>query len=336
MLDQVDPIDAKRDARVQAKIDAAKRVTFKEAAEQCIAANEADWKNAVHRRQWRTTLSTYAYPILGDLPVSAIDQALVLKVLHPIWQDKMVTASRLRARIKNVLDWAAATGLRTGDNPAAWDLLKHALGKTKADTKHHAAMAFGEIPAFLSQLRTEEGIAARALETAILTAVRTNELLGARWAEIDLQERVWTIPAERMKAGIEHRVPLSDRVIAILSDLPREEGNPFVFVGDQPGCSLHSRSLFIELRRLRPGFTVHGFRSSFSDWAHERASTDNFTIEMALAHKVGSAVTQAYLRSTLFEKRRMLMDAWAQYCSGDEATGKVVQLRRLEGTGPTG
>lgn len=323
MLDGEDPIEAKKAKRVAAKIEAAHRVTFKQAAERFIAANEAGWTNAVHRSQWRTTLEQYAFPVLGDIPVRNIDQALVLKALQPIWATKTVTASRVRSRIENVLSWATANGLREGDNPARWDVLKHALGKGKPAKSHHAAMPFADIPAFLTELREREGISPRGLEITVLTALRTREVTEAKWDEIDLEERVWTIPASRMKAGVEHRVPLSDRVVDILSALPREGGNEFVFVGD-PMRPLNSRSLFGVLRIMRPGVTVHGFRSSFSDWAHERASTDNFTIEMALAHKVGSAVTQAYLRSTLFQKRRALMEAWAKFCSGEGETGTVV------------
>lgn len=303
----------------------AKRVTFKQAAEKHIAANESGW-SAEHRRQWCNSLRDYVDPIFGDLPVSAIDQAFVLKALQPIWQDKYVTAARVRARIENVLDWAKANGLRTGDNPAAWSVLKHALGRARPDKTHFAAMPFGDVPAFLSQLRAEEGIAARALEITVLTALRTGEILGGRWTEIDLQERIWTIPAERMKGGIEHRVPLSDRVVDILTDLPREEGNPFVFVGDQIGRSLDTRSPFKELQRLRPNLTVHGFRSSFSDWAHERSTSDPYVIEMCLAHKVGTAVARAYRRGDLFDKRRSLMEAWSEFCCG-EVMGKVVPLR---------
>jgi integrase len=328
LQDGADPIDARRDARVQAAVEAAKRVTFKQAAERFIAANESSWTNEVHRGQWRTTLEQYAFPVLGDLPVSAIDQALVLKALQPIWQSKTVTASRVRSRIENVLDWAKANGLRAGDNPAAWSVLKHALGKAKPQKAHHPAMPFADIPAFLAELRTRGGSPARALETAILTALRTREVTEAQWDEIDLAEKVWTIPAARMKAGVEHKVPLSARVIEILSGLPREANNPYVFVGDRPRRPLHSHSMLNMLRNMGSILTVHGFRSSFSDWAHERASTDNFTIEMALAHKVGSAVTQAYLRSTLFDKRRKLMEAWSAFCSGETEAANVVQFNK--------
>ncbi|MGZ9080439.1 MAG: tyrosine-type recombinase/integrase, partial [Burkholderiales bacterium] len=299
-----------------------------QAAERFIAANESSWTNEVHRNQWQTTLETYAFPVLGDLPVSAIDQALVLKALQPIWQSKNVTASRVRSRIENVLDYAKANGWRDGDNPAAWGVLKHALGKGKPDQRHHPAMPFQDIPAFFGELRDREGNPARALEVAILTALRTREVTEAKWDEIDLNERVWTIPANRMKAGIEHKVPLSDRVVEILSGLPTEPNNPYVLVGDRPLHPLHSYSMANMLRILRRDITVHGFRSSFSDWAHERASTDNFTIEMALAHKVGNAVTQAYLRSTLFAKRRNLMEAWSAFCCGTELAGNVVQFNK--------
>lgn len=331
LQDGVDPIDARRDRRIQEQVEAAKRVTFKQAAEQFIAANEEGWTNAVHRSQWRTTLAAYVYPHIGDLPVSVIDQALVLKCLTPIWKDKTATASRIRSRIENVLDFAKANGWREGDNPAVSAVLKHVLPAGKTAKAHHAAMPYQDVPAFLGELRGQEGVIARALEFAILTAVRTGEALGATWAEIDLAEKVWVIPAERMKMDEEHRIPLSDRVVEILSALPREAGNPYVFVAARrANHPPHGRALFKLLHEMRSdqAVTVHGFRSSFTNWAHERASTDNFTIEMALAHKVGNAVTQAYLRSTLFEKRRKLMSDWSAFCSGE--TGTVVQFPKMK------
>lgn len=329
----IDPIDARKAKRIQEELEAAQRVTFKQAAERYIAAKESDWTNAVHRDQWRVTLATYAFPVLGGKPCSEIDQALVLKVLLPIWTTKTPTASRVRSRIKKVLDFAKGNGWRTGDNPAELSTLEHALIGGKTAKAHHAAMPYQDVPAFLSELRERKGVVPRALEITILTALRTNEVLGAKWNEIDFNERVWTIPAERMKGKMderrEHRVPLSPRVVAILENLPREANNPFVFVGARAGHPPHGRGLFHLLREMRSNITVHGFRSSFSDWAHERASTDNFTIEMALAHKVGNAVTQAYLRSTLFAKRRALMDAWAKFCDGEETGGNVVQFRAV-------
>jgi integrase len=326
-----DPIEAKRQRREDARREAALRVTFREAAERYIEENEASWKSPVHRAQWRQTLREYCYPKIGTMSVASIGRADVLQCLTPIWTTKNATASRLRARIENILNWAVANGYREkGENPAAWDILKHALPKVaKSAKKHHAAMPYKDLPAFMVELRTRGGVAARALEFTILTALRTGEVLNATRSEIDFEERVWTIPASRMKAEVEHKVPLAPRVLEILTDLPSEANNPYVFVGDRPLHPLHGRSLFCLLRRdLGSGLTVHGFRSSFSDWAHERASTDNFTIEMALAHKVGNAVTQAYLRSTLFAKRRNLMEAWSAFCGGETEAANVVQFNK--------
>lgn len=246
-------------------------------------------------------------------------------MLEPIWTGKPTTADRLRGRIERVLDWAKARGLREGENPARWrGHLDNLLAKQTKTKKHYAAMPFEEVPAFLAELRKQEGVGPRALEILILTGLRTAEVLEAKWDEINLEKREWIIPAERMKNGKEHKVPLTDRVLEILGTLPREDGNPFVFIGAKAGSPFYIKGLFKLMRQLRPGVTTHGFRSSFSDWAHEKTNAQTHIIEMCLAHTVGSAVERAYRRGDLFDKRRALMEAWEAFCLHPEATGKKV------------
>ena len=237
LLDGVDPLDARKAERAAKALEAARTITFEKAAQAYFDAHERGWRNAKHRAQFLSTLKTYAYPKIGKLPVAAIDTGLVLKVIEPIWQDKTETASRLRGRIESVLDWATVRGYRTGDNPARWrghlgEVLP-ARGKIQK-TSHHAALSFGDLPEFMTALSQRDGVAARGLEFTILTAARTGEVIGATWEEIDLKAKVWTIPAGRMKASKEHRVPLSDRALEILSALPRERNNPFVFIWSAP------------------------------------------------------------------------------------------------------
>jgi integrase len=269
------------------------------------------------------------------LPVAAIDTGLVLKCIEPHWATTAVTMSRVRARIESILDWATVRGYRTGDNPARWKgHLSEVLAPPRAIAKvtHHAALPFAELPSFLAALRMREGISARALEFTILTAARTGEVNGARWDEIDFDDAMWVVPAHRMKGKREHRVPLSDRALEILRDLPREHNNPFVFVGTKQGTSLSATAMSVTLARMgRNDVTVHGFRSTFRDWAAERTSIANHIIEQALAHAIGNAVERAYRRTDLFDKRRKLMDAWAKYCITPPARattdkGKVVAL----------
>lgn len=259
----------------------------------------------------------YAYPALGKLPVAAIDKALVLKAIEPIWYTKTETASRVRGRIEAVLDFAKTRGYRTGENPAAWDgNLVHALPArgTIAKVEHHAALPYPELPAFMAQLATREGIAARALEFAIAAATRTGEVIGARWPEINLDAKLWTIPAERMKARKEHRVPLSNRALQILKSLPREAD--FIFPGGRKGVPISNMAMAQLLKRMaRVDITVHGFRSTFRDWAAERTNYPNHVVEMALGHVIGDKVEAAYRRGDLFDKRRKLAEAWAMYCS---------------------
>ena len=335
--DGIDPIEARRAERQQARLDAARTITFRECAERYIAAHRAGWRNEKHAAQWEATLATYADPVMGRLSVQAIDTGLVLRVLEPIWTAKPETASRLRGRIEAVLDWAKVRGYRGGENPARWrghmDKLLPARSKVRRVT-HHPALAYAELPGFLATLREQDGIAPRALEFTVLTAARTGETIGVRWSEFDIVGKVWTIAATRMKAGKEHRVPLSERVLEILAEMkPKSDvekiGERFVFSGGKAGKPLSNMAFLMLLRRMKRGdLTTHGFRSSFSDWAAERTNFPSEVVEMALAHAVGDKVEAAYRRSDLFEKRRRLMDAWADFCAKPQAKeANVVSLR---------
>lgn len=318
LLDGIDPIEARKETRQAARLDAAKALTFRECAEKYIAAHSTGWKNAKHAGQWASTLETYAYPHFGNLPVASIDVGLVLKALEPIWNIKTETASRVRGRIESVLDWATARKYRTGENPARWrGHLDHLLPARRdvAKVKHHAALPYADVGIFVATIREMEGVTARALEFAILTAARTNEVVKARWQEVDIETRMWVIPAERMKAGREHRVPLSDRAIEILASLPRDKGSDFVFIGDKLGKPLSNMAMLMMLRRMkRDDLTVHGFRSTFRDWAAEQTMYPNEMVEMALAHAVSDKTEAAYRRGDMLEKRRRLMQDWSVFC----------------------
>jgi integrase len=339
-----DPIKTRRDARDRERLEAAKAITFKQCAAAYVQAHRAGWRNAKHAAQWDATLATYAGPIIGALPVQAIDTGLVTKVLEQevgaagdtkasLWTAKPETASRLRGRIEVILDWAKVRGYREGENPARWrghlDKLLPARAKVRK-VEHHAALPYAELPAFVAALREQEGIAARALEFAILTAARTGEAIGATWDEINWHDKLWTIAGARMKAGKEHRVPLCARGLEILAELkPAADvsiaGKQFVFTGGKAGRPLSNMAFLMLLRRMDRGdLTAHGFRSTFRDWAAERTSFPSEVAEMALAHAVGSKVEAAYRRGDLFEKRRRLMEAWAAFCStpaADAGTG---------------
>jgi integrase len=331
----IDPIEARKAHREQAVLDTAKTVTFKEAAATYIASHRAGWRNAKHAAQWTSTLTTYADPFVGALSIQAIDTALVLKVLEPIWKTKPETASRVRGRIEAILDWAKVRGLRQGENPARWrGHLNHLLPATSKVRRvtHHAALPYAELPDFISQLRAQDGVAARALEFTILTAARTGETIGAAWSEVNLSDKVWTVPADRMKAVREHRVPLSARALAILSgpEGAHHSSRGFVFPGGKAAKPLSNMAMTEVLRRLACGdITVHGFRSTFRDWAAERTSFPNEVVEMALAHAVGDKVEAAYRRGDLFEKRRRLMAEWARFCSAPKtaARDKIIPMR---------
>jgi len=336
--DGIDPIEARRLLRLQAQLEAAKAITFKQCAESYIKAHRAGWKNAKHAAQWKATLATYAEPIIGNLSVQSIDTALVLKVLEPIWTAKPETAGRVRGRIESILDWAKAREYRQGENPARWrghlDKLLPARGKVR-QVQHHAALSYAELPGFMIELREQEGIAAHALEFTILTAARTGETIFARWSELNLLDKTWTVPAERMKARREHRVPLSARALAILEEMQahRASDDAFVFSGGKPGKPLSNMAFLMLLRRMkRDDLTAHGFRSTFRDWAAERTNFPHEVAEAALAHVVGSKVEQAYRRGDMFEKRRRLMQQWATFCTTavvQEAPSNVAPMRRM-------
>jgi integrase len=315
----IDPVLAKKTAASALRAAHARAVTFQTIADQYIEAHEAGWGNPKHAAQWASTLKQYAYPDLGNLLVASIDTAAVLKVLNPIWTKKTETASRLRGRIERILDYAATQGLRDGPNPARWKgHLALTLPKPSKVQKveHHAALPVREMPGFMKRLRAVHGVGAKALEFAILTAARSGEVRGMAWAEVDLAAKVWTVPAARMKAGREHRVPLSDAAMTVLQSLPRQEGGDLVFPGTK-GQPLSDMSLTAVVRRLKVDAVPHGMRSSFRDWTAEHTHFPNEVAEMALAHVVGDKVEAAYRRGDLFEKRRQMMDAWASFLSGE-------------------
>jgi integrase len=315
LLDKIDPIEARRAHHRERLLETARGKTFRECAEGYIASHEAGWRDPRSHRQWVRSLTSYVYPRLGGLPIAAIDTALMLAALEPIWKIKPETASRVRGRIERVLDWAKVRGYRDGENPARWrghlDHLLPARNKVRR-VKHFAALPYAELPALIAKLRTQPELPARALEFLILTAARTGEVLGAHWDEID--GNVWTVPAERIKAGEPHRVPLSDRVVEILASLPREGG--FVFVGARTSAVSNPHQLKRALQRTGyDNITVHGFRSTFRDWAAETTAYPNHVVEMALAHAISNGVEKAYRRGDLFEKRRQLMQDWGEYCT---------------------
>jgi integrase len=325
-----DPLAEKRAQRARQRLDAATAMTFKDCAAAYIAAHRAGWRNPKHAAQWPATLGTYVHPIIGGLPIQAIDTALVLKTIEPIWTTKPETASRVRGRIESVLDWAAARGYRQGENPARWrGHLDHLLpNKAKVRrVEHRAALPYAEIGPFMAELRRQDGIGALALEFAILTTARTSEVIGAGWDEFNLSERLWTIPAGRMKAGKEHRVPLSDAAMAIIEQMATIRQNTLVFPGARANRLLSHMTMLNALGRMgRSDVTPHGFRSTFRDWAAERTSFPAEVADMALAHVVADKVEAAYRRGDLFEKRRQIMDAWARFCEMP-AGGAVVAIR---------
>jgi integrase len=333
--DGIDPIESRRARQREAQLEAARVMTFRQCAEAYIAAHEASWTNPKHAAQWPSTMTRFVYPIFGKLSVQAIDSGLVLKAIEPIWTAKTETASRVRGRIEAVLDWAAARGYRQGDNPARWrGHLENLLPKKSkiARVEHHQALPYAQIGTFMGELRAQKGIAARALEFLILTAARTGEAIGATWAEIDFGERVWTVPAGRMKAGKPHRVALSEAAFAIVRAMHEVRCGKFVFPGAKSDRPLSTMSLLMLLRRMgHDHLTVHGFRSSFADWAAERTSFPDEVRQMALAHTVADKVEAAYRRGDLFEKRRQLGQAWAEYCNvpSPEPISEAVLIRAI-------
>jgi integrase len=327
----VDPIQARCDGRAQAKLAAAKALSFRQCAQAYIEAHKPGWKNPKHTAQWRSSLEAYVYPVFGDLPVQSVDVGLVLKALEPIWPKKTETASRVRGRIEAVLDWATARGYRQGDNPARWrghlDKLLPRQSKI-ARVNHHPTLPYADAGTFMATLREQEGVSARALEFLILAGGRTGEVLGATWDEVDIGAGVWTIPAARMKAGMEHRVPLSGRALDILQRLHADRNGPYVFPGAKVGKPPSHQAMLLVLRRLgRDDLTVHGFRSTFRIWAAEQTNFPREVAEQALSHSLPDKVEAAYQRGDLFEKRRRLMDEWARFCATPVKSGKVVPIR---------
>jgi integrase len=329
LADGIDPLAERKEKRASALVEATNARTFDECTASYIRAHRPGWKSPKHGEQWKNTLGTYASPVLGALPVQAINTSLIIKVLEPIWASKNETASRVRGRVERVLDWARARGYRTGENPARWrghlDKLLPPPRKVQK-VAHHAALPYRQVGEFIRQLRSNEGVAPRALEFAILTAARTSEVVGARWSEFDLDAGVWTVPAERMKANREHRVPLSTTAQSVLARLLRE--GDYVFCGASKNRPLSNMAMLALLRRMgREDLTVHGFRSSFRDWAAELTNFPREVAEAALAHVLSDKTEAAYRRGDLLERRVPLMEGWAAHVSSHPEDGSLSHNR---------
>lgn len=334
LLDGKDPIDLRKATR-QAEAGA---LTFREAAERYIESHKAGWRNQKHAAQWNSTLDRNVYPVFGDQPVGLVDTGAILQALEPIWTAKPETASRVRGRIEAVLDWAKARGYRAGENPARWrGHLQSLLPRIEnlKRVRHHPSLPYDEIGSFFAELRRAGGVAARALEFAILTGGRTGEVIGATWDEIDLTAKMWMVPAERMKGRRDHRVPLSEQAIAILDAMAqehRQEG--YLFPAPRKGRPLSNMAMLAVLKRMnRADLTTHGFRSTFRDWAAERTAYPREVCEMALAHAVGDKVEAAYRRGDLFEKRRRMMADWGNYSDKPQTVGEVLALADARAAG---
>jgi len=310
-----DPLALRQAEKQAAKLESSRRMTFRACAEAYIATHSAGWKNAKHAYQWPQSLGAFVYPVFGDFPVQDIDTPLVIQALKRIWREKTETAQRVRGRIERILDWARVSGFRAGENPARWrghlDQLLPPPTKI-AKVEHHAALPYAQIGEFMKLLRQQEGASGRALEFTILSAARTGEVIGARWEEFDLKAKVWTVPGERMKAGVTHRVPLSTAALKVIEAMKVASHSPYVFPGGRQGKPLSNMAMLQLLRRLgRSDLTVHGFRSSFRDWAAETTNFPREVAEAALAHTIENKVEAAYRRGELLEKRRKVMEAWA-------------------------
>lgn len=333
LTDGINPLETKRSDQLARRMAEASIITFDNAATAYIDSNSPAWRNDKHGDQWRNTIATYASPVIGKLPVSKIDTAHVLRILTPIWLEKTETAVRLRGRIEKILDWAKAQGYRSGDNPAAWrghlDAGLLPAPSKVAETGHHAALPWSEIGAFMASLRAMQGSGARAMEIIILTATRTSEVLNAKWAEIDLDAKLWTIPKERMKSFKEHRVPLSDAVVALLKTIKGEdEVIGYIFPGKKKDTALSNMTCLATLKRMgRSDITVHGFRSTFRDWVSETTAYPRDVAEMALAHTIEDKSEAAYRRGDLIEKRRAMMADWAVHCGTVLVAADVVPIR---------
>lgn len=326
----VDPIQARQEAKRSLEAARGAEITFAKAAAAFIDAKSLEWRNPKHTAQWAATLATYAYPTIGRMQVRDVALPQIINILEPIWQTKTETATRLRGRLEAILDWATVRGYRSGDNPARWKgHLDKLLASPKKLTrvKHHRAVDVADIGKFMTDLRQRDGVAARALEFAILTAARSGEVRGMQWDELEPATKTWTVPAERMKAGKEHRVPLSDKAMAIVDAMPKVDGNDFVFVSPR-GNQLSDMSLTEVMRRMNVDAVPHGFRSTFRDWAAERTNYPREVAEMALAHTIGNKVEAAYRRGDLFEKRRRMMEDWAAHCDHTEGQCKVIPINK--------
>ena len=329
LLDGKDPIEVRETTTLAEALRRAKMMTFDQCAAAYIEAHRSSWKNVKHISQWENTIQVYASPVIGKLPVTSVDTDLVVKILNPIWQTKTETATRLRGRIESVLDWATTSKFRQGDNPARWrGHLENLLSSPNkiAKVKHHPALPWQELGKFMVDLREREGVAARAVELAILTATRSGEVRNATWAEFDAG--LWVIPAARMKMGREHRIPLPTAAVELLGKMPRL--GDLVFPGTKKDKPLSDMSLTAVLRRMeRNDITVHGFRSSFRDWCSESVANSfpREVCEHALAHSLPDKIEAAYRRGDLIEKRTLLMQAWSDYCATIQPVAKVTQIR---------
>ncbi|MQM37690.1 Prophage integrase IntA [wastewater metagenome] len=328
----VDPVAERQAARDALRAAQAATLTFDQCASRFIASKEREFRNPKHVKQWRSTLDTYASPVIGRLPVDHIELAHVVEILQPIWETKTETASRLRGRIEKVMDYATVRGYRSGENPARWkgnlDAILPAPGKLKK-VRHHKALPWRDAPAFLAALREREGVSARALEFIVYTAARSGEVRGATWDEVDLDAATWTVPAERMKAQREHIVPLTADAVNLLRALPRMADSPYVFPAVRGGM-LSDMSISAVMRRMDVDATPHGLRSTFRDWVSERTSYAHEVAEAALAHTIPNAVERAYRRGSLLEKRQRLMADWCRFLNEGEPAGEVVGIREAQ------
>jgi integrase len=312
----IDPIATRRDAKNALRLATAKALTFDDAAKAYFDTKSLEFKNRKHKSDWLNSVTTYASPVIGNLPIGGIELPHVIKVLQPIWSTKTETATRLRQRLEAIIAWATVSGYRAGENPARWSgNLEHVLPKAAKvkKVKHHAALPWVDVGAFMADLRRAEGMGARALEFAILTAARSGEVRGATWDELNLAEKLWTVSAERMKAGKAHRVPLSDSAVSLLKALHRFDGCPLVFPSVR-GEMLSDMTLSAVMRRMKVDAVPHGFRSTFKDWARSNTNFPDEVSELALAHINNDATRAAYARDELLPKRKLLMDEWAKYC----------------------
>lgn len=349
VLDGFDPIDARKIAKQKKQLEDARSMTFAECAKKYIDSHRDRWKNPKHASQWENTLATYVNPVFGSLPVQDVDTTLVLRVLEPLWREKTETGSRVRGRIESVLSWATSRGLRVGENPARWrGHIETQFPKRSevSEVRHQPALPYEQIGAFVAELRRREGVAALALEFGILTAVRSGEVRGAVWDEIDTSAAIWTIPAARMKMKAGHTVPLSPRAIEIIEQMKQVKNGDYVFPAAGGKKPLSDATLAAVIKRMNGDaeppkwrdpkqnnapVVPHGFRSTFRDWAGESTNFPREIAEKALAHAIGSKVESAYLRGDLFEKRRQLMNAWERFCNQPKQPAEVLPIRRIGG-----